>query len=167
MKIIALATSIVFLIAHSTQYRMQHYALPADALIVETQPIKSDRILILWILSPTKHPRELSPDEPYTCPEETRGSYYTGRTRVSLVDTQSRRIINTVRVRQEYITGADTFDIPYQIHSGSYYHVGGVPEGQEGKPTIMQLKDYNGDGKALEFALFDALFCMRLQTTLI
>src|SRR6266849_7706903 len=102
MKIIALAASIVLLIAHSTQYRTQNYGLPTDALIVETQPIKSDRILILWILRPTKHPRELEPDEPYTCPEETRGSYYTGRTRVSLVDTKSRRIINTVMIRQEY-----------------------------------------------------------------
>jgi hypothetical protein len=31
----------------------------------------------------------------------------------------------------------------------------------------MWLKDYNGDGKALEFALFDALACMGLDTTLI
>jgi hypothetical protein len=117
--------------------------------------------------SPTKHPRDLSPADPYTCPEETRGSYYSGRTRVSLVDAKSRSVINTVKIEQEYIKGEDTFDIPYQIHSGSYYHVKGVPKGQEGKPTIIQLKDYNGDGKALEFALFDALFCMGLQTTLI
>jgi len=57
--------------------------------------------------------------------------------------------------------------MPYQIHSGLYYHVEGVSKGQEGKPRIMWLKDYNGDGKSLEFALFDALFCMGLQTTLI
>ena len=31
----------------------------------------------------------------------------------------------------------------------------------------MVLKDYNGDGKALEFALFEAEACMGLQTTLI
>jgi hypothetical protein len=31
----------------------------------------------------------------------------------------------------------------------------------------LWLKDYNGDGKALEFALFDAEACMGLDTTLI
>jgi hypothetical protein len=31
----------------------------------------------------------------------------------------------------------------------------------------MWLKDYNGDGKAWEFALFDAQACMGLATTLI
>jgi len=118
------------------------------------------------VLKPKRNPRD-SPDEPYTCPDETRGSYYSGATRVSLVDMPARRIINTIRVRQEYAEGADEFDIPYQIRSGSYYHVEGVPEGREGKPTVMWLRDYNGDGKALEFALFDALACMGLQTTLI
>jgi hypothetical protein len=40
-------------------------------------------------------------------------------------------------------------------------------KGVEAKPTIMWLRDYNGDGKAFEFALFDAEACMGLQTTLI
>jgi hypothetical protein len=31
----------------------------------------------------------------------------------------------------------------------------------------MWLRDYNGDGRAEEFALFDALACMGLPTTLI
>ena len=31
----------------------------------------------------------------------------------------------------------------------------------------MRLKDYNGDGRALEFALYDAWACMGLETTLI
>ncbi len=56
---------------------------------------------------------------------------------------------------------------PYRIESGLYYHVAGVPKGKEGKPTIMWLKDYNGDGQAWEFALFDAVACMGLPTTLI
>jgi len=39
--------------------------------------------------------------------------------------------------------------------------------GVEAKPTVMLLKDYNGDGKPLEFALFEAEACMGLATTLI
>ena len=44
---------------------------------------------------------------------------------------------------------------------------GPVREGVEARPTILWLKDYNGDGKAFEFALFEAEACMGLQTTLI
>ena len=43
----------------------------------------------------------------------------------------------------------------------------GVAKEAEGKPTIMWLKDYNGDGTAWEFALFNAEACMGLATTLI
>jgi hypothetical protein len=167
MKITALLACIILLAVPSFAQRgRQDYRLPAGALIIETQPVKTNRALILWMLRPTKNPRDV-PDEPYTCPEETRGNHYNGATRVSLVETRTRRIINTLRIRQEYNEGADEFDVPYKIHSGSYYHVEGVPVGGEGKPSLMWLRDYNGDGRAQEFALFDALACMGLQTALI
>ncbi len=167
MKITLLLAGIILLAVPSVAQRKgRDYKLPAGALIIETEAVKTNRALILWMLKPKRIPRDL-PDEPYTCPEETRGSYYNGPTRVSLVNTRTRSIINTVSIREEYNEGADEFDVPYQIHSGSYYHVEGVPVGLEGKPRIMWLRDYNGDGKALEFALFDALACMGLQTTLI
>ncbi len=140
--------------------------LPNGAVVVETQSVAPNRALLLWMLNPTKHPRE-SPDEPYTCPEYTRGSYYRGETRVSLVDTQTHRVINTVKILSEDDAGGDQFDLPYNIRADLYYHVEGVAKESEGKPTIMWLQDYNGDGKALEFALFDAQACMGLSTTLI
>ena len=43
----------------------------------------------------------------------------------------------------------------------------GVRRGREGRPAIMSLRDYNGDGRALEFALYDAWACMGLETTLV
>jgi hypothetical protein len=167
MKTTALLAYILLLAAPSfAQRKGPDYNLPAGALIIEAQPVNTNRALVLWMLNPKRVPRD-APDEPYACPEETRGSYYTGATRVSLVDARTRRIINTVKITQEYNEGADEFDIPYQIHSGSYYRVEGVAAGREGKPTIMWLRDYNGDGKAAEFALFDAPACMGLQTALI
>jgi hypothetical protein len=147
-----------------------NYGLPAGAFVLETQNLShqgyAERLLILWMLKPTKHPRE-DDSEPYTCPEETRGSYYSSPTRVSLFDLKEKRIINTIKILQEYFKNADSFDVPYRIHAGSYYHVAGVPKDKEGTPTIMWLKDYNGDNKPLEFAMFDALFCMGLPSTLI
>ncbi|HEV2913408.1 MAG TPA: hypothetical protein VGX92_09010 [Pyrinomonadaceae bacterium] len=170
-SITLLAYAALVLALPSVQRRNPDYGLPAGARIIEVRPLKTkahaDRALVLWMLRPKTNPREAA-DEIYSCPEETRGSHYSGPTRISLVDASARRVINTVSIRQEYDEGVeDSFDIPYKIHKG-YYHVGGVRRGSaEGKPSIMWLRDYNGDGRAHEFALFDALACMGLATTLI
>jgi hypothetical protein len=166
-------TAVVVLLALAAsaqaQARRAPYGLPAGALVVEERRLELDggkkRALVLWMLRPKKYPRGPG-DEPYTCPEETRGSFYRGPARVSLVDAASGRVINTVRVLQEYSHGEDEFDLPYRIKAGGLYRVEGRPEGGEGRPTIMHLRDVNGDGKALEFALFDALACMGLETAL-
>ena len=171
MRTLLLASFLLILACSvSSAQQRRAYGLPAGSLILETQSLKSqihpDRALILWLVRPKKNPRE-APDDVYSCPENTRGSYYSGPTRVSLVNPKTHLVINTVKVVEEYMDNADSFDIPYQIKAGMYYHVGGVPTEKEGKPTIMWLRDYNGDGRSFEFALFDALACMGLQTTLI
>ena len=154
--------------AAQAQTRKTPYGLPAGARVVEEQTLDlgdgKKRALVLWMLRPKKYP--LDSVEFYTCPEETRGSFYRGPARVSLVDTGNQRVINTLKVLQEYSHGEDEFDLPYRIKAGGYYHVEGAAEGSEGHPTIMWLRDYNGDGRAHEFALFDALACMGLETAL-
>lgn len=144
------------------------YGLPAGARVVEERALElggqKKRALVLWMLRPKRYPRGAG--EGYTCPEETRGSFYRGPARVSLVDVAAGRVVNTLKVVQEYSHGEDEFDLPYRIKSGGHYHVEGTPAGREGRPTIMRLRDLNGDGRALEFALFDALACMGLETAL-
>jgi hypothetical protein len=140
----------------------EEYELGDGATIIEMQPVTPNRSLILWMVRPTKNPRD-TPGDAYTCPEYTRGSYYRGATRVSLVDPQTHKVINTVKISQE----TDEFDLPYNIRSDFYYHVDDAPKETEGKPTIIWLRDYNGDGKAMEFALFESQACMGLATTLI
>jgi hypothetical protein len=144
----------------------EEYNLADGATIIEAQTVTPNRSFILWMIRPSKHPRD-TPGDPYTCPEYTRGSYYSGATRVSLVDPQTRRVINTVKISPEPGEGSDEFDIPFQIRPDHYYHVEAVAKEWEGRPTVMWLRDYNGDGKAWEFALFDAQACMGLATTLI
>ena len=120
------------------------------------------------MLNPKKNPNGHKPDETYSCPDYTRGSYYSGPTHVSLLDPATNRIINTINVSEDYEDGADSFDLPYAIRKGYYYRVAATTRrGAEARPTIMWLRDYNGDGKAFEFVLFDAEACMGLQTTLI
>jgi len=150
------------------QARRTPYGLPAGALVVEERALELEggrkRALVLWMLRPKKYPR--GSEEIYTCPEETRGSFYRGPARVSLVDVAAGRVVNTLKIVQEYSRGEDEFDLPYRVHAGSYYHVPGVAEGREGRPTILHLRDFNGDGRAHEFALLDALACMGLETAL-
>ena len=98
------------------------YGLPAGAVVVETRAVaarggRGGRTLILWMLRPTRHPRAW-PEEGYTCPEETRGSHYTGPTRVSLADARTGRVLNTVEVRDAH-DGGDSFDIPFRIRAGA------------------------------------------------
>jgi len=145
--------------------------LPRNATIVETRMLPStaraNRTLVLWMLNPRKNPTNYPPDEMYSCPEQTRGSHYSGLTRVSLIDSATRRVINTVKISAAQ-SEEDSFDLPYAIRRGYYYQVPArVKPGSEAKPSLIWLRDYNGDGKALEFALFDAVACMGLETTLI
>jgi hypothetical protein len=148
--------------------------LPPNALVIEVESLESkghpNRKLVLWMIKPSRNPSGAQEDSnyPYSCPEETRGSHYTGPTRVSLYDTKSQEIINTVEVRPGYQDADDSFDIPFGIRKGYHYKVESESlHNAETKPHIMFLDDYNGDGKKLEFPLFDALACMGLMTTLI
>ena len=141
---------------------------PEGTLIIEQRniPNVSNRALVLWMLKP--HRSEPIPeDDPYTCPDETRGNAYSGPTRVSLINVGTRAIINTIEIRDPHFPEKDSFDIPYEIRPGYYYLVTPARGGKAGKPTILNYRDYNGDGEAAEFVLYDAPFCMGLQTALV
>ena len=144
--------------------------IPPNALVIERSHIpatvRPNRELLLWMIAPVKRDRGALSDNPYTCPELTMGSYYSGPTRLSLLDTRSGRVINTIKL-SSLLSEVDEFNIPYRIISGQYYLVPGVPKNKEGKPTLLKLRDLNGDGIAAETAFFEAEACMGLPTTLI
>jgi hypothetical protein len=81
--------------------------LPSGAVLLEVQVVPmsahAHRLLALWMQIPQKHPRDLE-GEAYTCPERTRGNYYSGPTRISLVNALCGEIINTVRVTVRSVT---------------------------------------------------------------
>jgi hypothetical protein len=164
---LAVATVNIALTAQSTT----GLHLPPQAVVIERaaipKDIHQDRELVLWMVSPQRHDgghrRGLSS---YTCPERTLGSYYSGPTRISLVDTSAKSPINTLSLRHAG-RGEDSFDIPYRILAGYYYLVPGHESGFEGRPALLALRDLNGDGLPLETAFFEAQACMGLETTLI
>jgi hypothetical protein len=172
VKILLAITCFLCCLASSTPGQSNVRGLPKGAVLVETRKLLSpshpNRTLVLWMINPKKNPTGYAPEDVYSCPDQTRGSHYSGPTRVSLVNSATMNIMSTIKASSIYEDGGDSFDLPYAIRKGNYYRVEGpVREGVEARPTILWLKDYNGDGKALEFALFEAEACMGLQTTLI
>jgi hypothetical protein len=135
--------------------------LPENAQIIEEKNIDdkiiSNRKIVIWMMNQQKNPKT---NDVYTCPEITRGSYYTGLVKVSLVDLSNMKIINTVEIASPY-SSINEFDVPYQIKddAGPYF-VRETAEGREGVPVIIKLKDYNHDGRELEFAFFDSFSCI-------
>ncbi len=139
---------------------------PKSAVILERKNFTVNREVVLWMPNPNKNPRSAD-DDIYTCPDQTRGHYYSGIAKVSLIDVKSKKIINTIEVIGNGLTSEDnTLDLPYLIKRG-YYNVAKLDKNKEGKPTLLNISDYNNDGKSHEFALFDAVACMGLETTLI
>jgi len=145
--------------------------LPPGAVVIERaaipQGIHPDRELVLWMPSPKKNDRgAFSESNPYMCPDRTLGSYYSGPTRISLVDASVHRLINTISLRGPW-GDQDSFNVSYRILADYNYLVPGCKHGQEGKPKLLALRDLNGDGLPLETAFFEAEACMGLMTTLI
>jgi hypothetical protein len=139
---------------------------PKSSVILERKNVTPNRELVLWMLNPKKVRRDTT-DDIYTCPDQTRGHYYSGITKVSLIDVQTKKIINTIKIISDrFADDKNTLDLPYLIKRG-YYKVAKLDKNKEGRPTLLDLKDYNNDGKPHEFALFDAVACMGLETTLI
>ncbi len=141
--------------------------LPPDAFVVETarvpESVKKDRLIVLWMINPEKPEKlDIEDDRWVGCSAWSRGIPYRGRTRLSLADTKANRIVNTIEVRS---SDEDTFDIPAVVFPG-YYTVPKIGANKAGKPRVLDLRDVNGDGKLLEFALFDQQACMGLATAL-
>jgi hypothetical protein len=145
-------------------------SIPKTATILETQTLNAKRKMVLWMPDPEKHPNEVANDDFYSCFDQGHGSYYTGEVRVTLIDSKTSKAINTLKIKgdDEY-EDRDSYeiDIPYLIRGGYYYKVPNPSSNIERRPQIMDLKDYNGDGRAQEFAIFGKEACVGLGTTLI
>jgi hypothetical protein len=142
-------------------------ALPTGATVIETAALPSSlhphRLLVLWMLNREEHCVDGWKDTwSPICPGSTCGCCYSGPTRVSLIDTVKNRVINTVNIHDGF-DDKDVFAIPYLLGPGGPYRV----EEPFGMPTLLNLGDYNGDGIAAEFPLFQALTCSDLLSTLL
>jgi len=139
--------------------------LPRGAVILDRAAVAPHREMVLWMLRPERHPFVGYPNEPYTCPDQVTGSYYRGRARLSLIDTQRNATLQTLPVSGWF--GA-ALELPYAIRSGHGYETTGEPDERgERKAHLLALRDLNGDGGAHEFALFARANCSEMRTTVL
>lgn len=143
--------------------------LPSDALIVETADLHAsggkNRMLVLWMRGPKKEVRAPGPG---FCGDFVYGDSWVGPTKLSLIDTASRKVLNTISVMGPAYDRdpADSFRIPFWV-GNQYYHVPAVNSKKEGKPKILHLQDLTGDGIASEFVLFMHSACGIVETSVL
>jgi hypothetical protein len=143
--------------------------LPEKAMIVEqvdlSGAVDRPRALVLWMSNPQRVLRD--PTKEYGCSEATTGDHFSGPTRVSLIDTKQNVVLNTIGVHRG-TSSADMFDIPFRIKP-ALYEVPTLDASGQGRPMILNARDYNGDGIAAEFIFYDAkpTPCGEAETTLI
>src|SRR5436189_2153988 len=103
----------------SQAFSQSNRGLPAGAVVLETRKLLSvkhpDREIVLWMLNPKKNPDGYRPGDLYTCPDQTRGSYYSGPARVSLLNAATKGILNTIKIVVADDDGVDSVDLPFAI----------------------------------------------------
>src|SRR5260370_7150469 len=126
MKTLLLAISLLLCFESATFGQANIKGLPKGAVVVETRKLLSpghaNRMLLLWMLNPKRNPTGYAPDDISTCPDQTRGSHYSAPTRVSLVNSATMTIMNTINIGTDEDSTCD-FDFPYSIPNANYYHV--------------------------------------------
>lgn len=128
------------------------FQLPRGAFVLDMRQVPrrvhESRALLLWMLAPSIEPP--NPMDGGLCTE----GCFVGPTRMSLVDTKKRLVINTVEIRRW--NGYEMFLVPYEVALGY---------GGDARPTF--LRDCNGDAKALEIPLFDWATSVDLMTSFV
>lgn len=136
--------------------------LPAGAAVIETARLNlksgKPRVLVLWMANRERVVRHHG--DGY-CAENVYGDYWSGPTRISLVDSSRKTLINTIEVRSDP-DGTDgpagVFRVPFLVGS-TYYHVARPGGNKEGVPRILWMRDLTGEGVRGQFVLFDYLAC--------
>ena len=164
--------------------------LPYKSKIIEFKSLSDrgmpDRAIIYWIENPRVFISCLEEDEYYDCGNSMIGlGQYFGKIKFSLINTNDSTIINTLdlsNIDRHISENGELFketqecmETPFcspnksNIHalcSRIMYNVIGGDSISEGLSEILYLDDYNGDGDALEFAIYLSGDCMTCESAL-
>ena len=151
--------------------------LPRLANIIEESTFKTSngsRTIIAWMtnMGVRLNMNDADENERIDWIYKIQGSgNFSGKLRLSLIDNVRHRIINTIAVRyfserhkHDTLTySEELLDWPFAIlskeHIQNYnyellYYSNGSSAERDGEAEVMHFRDFNGDGKAYEFALF-------------
>jgi hypothetical protein len=169
---------------------IKQYKFPENSKIIEFKGLYSygikDRAIVYWIENPRV---TIQCESDYDCSLSLIGhGQYGGLIKFSLLDTKIKKIINTIDFYyEEFYSNPDgkiihqkyeTMTIPFvspthktqmAMESRVEFKVRGGDQRNEGYTEILDIHDYNGDGKKLEFAIFypGSGGCMGTESTLI
>jgi hypothetical protein len=143
-----------------------------DSVVIEDIKIKN-RALILFMKDCKYFESNAEKQDYYTCPEISRGNYYSGKAYLSLVDTDLKKVVQTIKIPGIKYQKADgkieekNIDLPIKIRPGNLYPVNNFKSFfQDETPVVLDLKDFIGDGNKTQFVLFDAIDCAEIDTLL-
>jgi hypothetical protein len=137
--------------------------LPAGAEVIETADLSATvskpRVMVLWMLNPKREnwPRPTAVNDG-CCGDIIHGDFgvsWQGQTRLSLINPEEMKLINTIEVREGCITcgrDADRFTLPLCVLD-PFPRGRTSASGRVGKPN-MNLADFTGEGLKVQFALY-------------
>jgi hypothetical protein len=147
--------------AQERQTHWIQHLLPPDAKVIETAHLNAGRgktrTLVLWMLRPQTVNRPRDP----SCSDLMYGDHWYGRTRLSLVDSATRTLVNTIEIQGLY-EGDDqnehAFPIPFRVGK-DFYNVPAIDKNKKGIPKLLNLRDLTGEGIVGQFVLFEYYTC--------
>ena len=152
--------------------------LPDSAMVIDEktfQTSKGKRTIVAWMTDALIHLHTYEYSVYEGCPAVTSGNgYFTGRLHFTLVNTQTRQKMNTLDIKPSGYTDTLCLGYPFCIANPKnsdadrlVYSATGGTKNTDGFADIIHLFDFNRDGKAYEFALFEAEDCATMLSTLI
>jgi hypothetical protein len=159
------------------EFEKNAYGFGKNDLIIDTTVINGknnkNRGLVLFMKEYKYFSSNAEKGNNYTCPEISRGNYSSGKAFLSLINITSKTIMQTIKIPGIKYEKSDgkieegNVELPIKIRPGNLYptehfHSYFIDE----TPIILNLIDFDGDGKRNEFVIFDAVDCMEIETLL-
>ncbi|MCC6459732.1 MAG: hypothetical protein IT260_04655 [Saprospiraceae bacterium] len=133
----------------------RRFGFPESCIFFEYALLKSDRLrAIAIVVENARFTVDL--DEFYTCPAESTGhGFVCGAIRYVLLDPQQNTVLDTLPdLRCEEYRSPWCHELPFSICQGYTYRSNGDHE-REGLARILTFSDFDRDGLAAEFPLFE------------
>lgn len=137
----------------------EHFGFPENCIFYEYSELKSTPLrAIALVIEKPKFTIDL--DDVYSCPSEITGhGFVCGKAYFVLLDPKSRQTLDTCpSIVYQVLAPPACREFPFSICKGYSYQSNGSPE-KEGLAQILAFQDFDRDGLATEFPIFEHGAC--------